>query len=148
MTTHNNTAENLDELRKRAIEKLFEEAEYKPARIYSLAERLADYATLNARGDVFIKRKVAGLPDKYKVGLVVAARFIAHALRDEIEEIVSIDDVEKYAEIDKKIVAARLSDLRKEGYIERKGKGKYKWLTYSKLEHFLTDIEKRLRGER
>ena len=92
MTTHNNTVENLDELRKRAIEKLFEEAEYKPARIYSLAERLADYATLNARGDVFIKRKIANLPDKYKVGLVVAARFIGHVLRDEIEEIISVDE--------------------------------------------------------
>ena len=129
----------LEEQKKRAFEKFFEEAEFEPRELYQLMEKVGEHlATINRKGDVFIKGEA--LTDKDKVAVVAIARFLANQADNKINPTITAEEVVRYTQLDKNVVSARLSDLVKEGLLLRVERGVYKARSLPRVKEYLSLI--------
>jgi hypothetical protein len=129
------SSESMDELRRRFV---IDESSYENKQMKDDLERIAKLCKVTSKGKVLIID--AQLNDKKKVGLVVIARYVGSRLEKGVPEIVSIDEIVTFTKIGKEVVSARASELGKEGFISREGKGKYK-ANPGRISDFLDDIE-------
>lgn len=131
-----------EELRRKATERFFEEAEFKPRQVYKLVIRLSDYITINRKGEASIKKE--DMTTKDKVGLVVCARFLGSLLDEEITPVVSTEELVRYTLIQKNAVSARLTELVREGVVTRSARGSFTAKSLSAAKRFIEGMISKL----
>ena len=135
MSSDEHSSSEEDELRKKAIERFFEDESFEQHQLYELVNKSSDFATINDAGNVFIKQKNVSMKDK--VGLVACARLLGSNLKEQISPIVSGEDVARLLLIEVNYAGARLSDLAKEGILERVERGSYRARSLSTVNRFV-----------
>lgn len=133
------SAQETSALRERVIKKFIEEKAYTPKDVLELAEKFADLAAITANGEVSFKCKCRS--DVDKVAIISIARFLGELLKEEtkidVKADVTIEEVTRYAMLDKPIATARLNDLVKDGLLGRVSRGVFKVKNKSKMEKWI-----------
>lgn len=138
MSSPTNTSSEKDEMRKKAIEKLFEEKSFEPRQLYELADKISGLATINNEGDIFIKRE--GLTIRERVGLIACARFLGNQLKEQVSPLVSSHDVVQYLRIELNSARARLSELVREGMLISPERGSYRARSLPVVSRFIDEM--------
>ncbi|HEX3986440.1 MAG TPA: hypothetical protein VHX13_07505 [Acidobacteriaceae bacterium] len=107
------------------------------AQMHSLLQLAVNHCAVDAKGNVEIKNPK--LPARDKLMLVLAARFVAHALEESIPSEVSIDELVRNTRVASEQVRARTSDLVKDRQIEMVSRGSYRALLH-RIEPFLSSL--------
>lgn len=121
--------ESLEEVRKSLIkdEESFEEKE-----LIELGRKINKICELDRKGGVFFKRDRLG--DKDKIKFILVARFIARKIEDffadkpekeRISPCIKKEEIETILKKSRDQIRARLSDLRKDGFIENIDRDSY-----------------------
>jgi len=127
------------DFRTQIVKRFVEDREFEEVKMLELVEKLADYATVNKSGDVFLKKE--NLTDGEKAMIIVSARFLGHYLGIEgVSEISSVEDVVKYGSLDQMVAGARLADLAKERLVDRTGRGMYRTRSAATLQRWLEEL--------
>ena len=133
--------ENLEELKKEWIvdeEEIFKEK----SKLAKLVKRMMNYCKVTKSGDVIINDNYEGITIKEKVCLYAMARFLANKLDENIPREVKADEIAESLMIDRRVVMARLKDLKDEKYLIRESRGIYH-ANPSKIEAFLHELDKK-----
>lgn len=135
-----------EEFEKQVLEKFFEEEDFSRRRLLQLVDLLANFVKVNPRtGEVFVVRK--DLPNKIKVGLVIAARFVAHRLNENVNPGIGRKEIADFTGVPEKIVSARATELVKEGIVSRLSSGTFTARSLISVEKWLEDIVKKYGGD-
>jgi len=141
-----NKKEEEEDLIKKAKEIFFEDIEFEPKELYEIVKKCANFCTMNPKtGEVLLKR--IDLTGKDRVALVAIARFLGNQLDSNVSPTVTVEEVSKYAMLDKDTTTARLSELTKEGLLVREGGGVYKVRSFATLRKFIQDVEAKFMEE-
>lgn len=96
-------------------------------------QRIAQYIFITEGGDIRLTPEGEELHNINKVALCVACKTLAYKAKLVQKETITSEDISTILSLDKKIVSARLSDLEKEGIVERVGQGVYRLGPLNKL---------------
>jgi hypothetical protein len=107
-------------------------------RIREFTERLLPFCKVTKSGGVIIER--AELTTVEKIGIALAARFLANSLDSEISPEVNGEELSNSLMIPKNQVLARLKELRDEKFAFRVSKGVYKVNPF-KIDDLLKSLE-------
>jgi hypothetical protein len=107
------------------------------AKMFSLLQLAVNHCVVDPRGGVEIK--TPNLAARDKIMLVLAARYIAHHLDDNIPMDVTGDEIVKNTFVAAEQVRARSSDLLRDKMIETPARGVYRALLH-KIEPFLREL--------
>ena len=105
--------------------------------MHSLLQIAVNHCAVDPNGNVEIKNQKVTTKDKLM--LVLAARFVAHALEGSIPAEVSNEELARNARSEGKQVRARLSELVKDRQIEMVSRGTYRALLH-RVEPFLSTL--------
>jgi hypothetical protein len=108
------------------------------AKMVALLQLAVNHCAVDAKGNVEIK--IASLPSKDKLMLVMVARLIAHHLDESIPAEVTADELTRNAHVAIEQVRARTSDLVRERQIEVVSRGVYRALLH-RIEPFLKGLK-------
>ncbi len=136
--------DSLETLKREAEESLFIDRSAAKLEIYKLAKILGNFAKIieDESSRVVINENY-DFTDLEKAGLVLCARFIGNEIREDVDPTVTINEVSEYAQLDYKVASARLSDLVKEGLLERVGKGKYLVKSIKEARKFIEKLKEK-----
>lgn len=126
---------SIEELKKKFF---IDKATYAKEYLKGDLEGVMRYSRITEDGSVSITSPK--LTDKRKIGVVLAARFVANKLDQKIPEVVTAEEIATYARIDKAIVNARAKELIDEGYASREKPGQYKANT-GRIQDLLESIK-------
>ena len=130
-----------------SIEKEWIEEDLKTERVKELSKRTMKFTSMGQDGTVELKNEAENIALKNKIWLLLVARYLANKLQTELdrEEVVSPEvTTSEFADMlhkEKKIISARLSDLKKDGKVKNPSRGVYKANPY-KIENLFRKIEK------
>lgn len=139
--------DSLEALKREAEESLFTNRDVLKRELYKLAKTLGNFVSItkDELSRVFIDESY-DFTALEKVGLVLCARFIGNKIREDVDPVVAINEVSEYAQLDYKMASARLSDLVREGLLERVDKGKYVVKSFKKAKKFIEGINEKYRS--
>jgi len=132
--------DQLDELRKKFIVK---EEDHKKI-LENVLRKIIKYAYITEKGTVGLK--ISSLNQTERIILVLLARYIGGLLQESIPKEVTINEIMEYTSIDKKVIAARVNELVKRGYVKRLARGKYIVNGIFAAKNMLEKIEKGEKG--
>ena len=116
---------SLEEIRKLLIK---EDENFEEKDLITLGEKISLICELDKNGNIFFKKSLA---DKDKIKFMLIAKFIGRKIEDffadkpekeRISPSVKKEEIERVLKKPKEQIRARLSDLRKEGFIEDIGR--------------------------
>jgi hypothetical protein len=107
----------------------------------NLVEKAKKIFGLNARGDIVFLIPRDSLTQRQLVAVYLTGRLFAKELEIIDSEIVVADDLSVFLGTDKKTVAARLHDLKKEHIVESPGRGQFS-ISISGADKILDEISK------
>ena len=126
----------IDELKRRFIVSKEEERR----RLKEALERILPLAKVTESGTVLLERRDLAQVDR--VALVIAARYLAGCLVDNIRQEVSLNEIYEMAGLpNKKVASARTSELVKEGLVDNVGRGRYRARGIFGVEKILERLE-------
>ncbi len=126
-----------DYLEKIKEEFIVDETKYDIESVPEQVKTLLNYVKVGTGGKVFLAREV--LPD-IRLKLILASRFLANKLQDEIKPHLSIEELAQYSGLDKDQVRARMSTIVKEKFARREGRGVFVVLPFQ-IKKFITELE-------
>ncbi len=97
---------------------------------------------LSKDGEIHIKKNISALSIKEVILLYTVGKKFAFEAKLAKDESVSLEEISENLKIDKKIAAARTSELKNEGKIKSIGRGIYSLVVYD-IKTTLEDIRKK-----
>jgi len=135
---------DFDELINKFIVKQEKEIEI----LKKIFSKIGSYARIYSDGEIEFLRKKLTVKDK--IFLVILTRYLAvkiNQLKNEelvknVSEITELNEIARTIGKTPKQVSARLSELEKEGFVRKIGKGKYTIASLNKALEYLKELEK------
>jgi len=93
-------------------------------RLKEILKKIVKFVKVTEEGAIVFEIKdLAGID---RIGLALAARYVAGKLVENIRQEVSLDELSQITGLKEKVASARVKDLAKEGLVERLGRGLYR----------------------
>lgn len=108
-----------------------------------MLDRLSRLIGLTKDGKVLIKFDRTKTTTRSLISIYAVGKFMAKQAGYSSEDIITIDELTRELGIDGKIVAARVSELRREGVIMGVERGQYR-INPSYIEYILAEIERQI----
>ena len=130
---------NLTEADKRALHEAL--VVDRRTKIQELAERARRLLQLDDQGTVYLQMARDRLSDSQLVGLQLAGRKLASLLELKPDDSMSGEELSAATGIPYKALTARLSELRRKGWIESPERGKYR-AVFGAMDELLAEVER------
>lgn len=108
-------------------------------KVQELAARSAEFLELDEQGTVYLRIPRDHLSDTHAVGLQLTGRKLANLMDVATTDLMSTEELTAATGIPYKVLTARLSDLRKKGWIESPERGKYR-MVFGAIDELLAEI--------
>ena len=107
------------------------------AKLEGIVSVLKNYSVVTESGEVHILRR--GLPVRVQMQLALVSRAIAAKLDNAIPPVLSLDELQRFLDIGREQVRARVSDLVRERFAEALGGGTYR-VSFHRIESFVKSL--------
>ncbi len=100
-----------------------------------LVDMSAAYVRVDNQGNILFMVPPGKLTDRQAIALTLLGRYFAAELKCVSSDFMTADEVRKYVDADKKVISARLNDLKTEGIVESPERGNFRivWLKVDKI---------------
>ena len=94
-------------------------------------------------GDTVIIAPRSKLTDRQLISIILLGRYFSNKLNLVPSEVMTIDEIAQKLNLDKDVVSARLSDLKRERIVEMVSRGEYR-ISYANADTMLDEISEKI----
>jgi len=116
----------------------------KEVRIENFVKKAKDLIGIDKEsGEVIILTSISELTDRHKIGLYLIGKFFASEMKKAEGPAMTYKELEELTGIDYHTIAARMNELKREGYVRSRTRGEWE-IVFPKIGTFLDEVRAKL----